>query len=204
MSWSESQRRGWFLGVWSSKTYYLAQWTPSVKIRVKTLRLTGASFKAFPNVASEVMYCLRRVSEGLPALPLQASTSWAQRPCWEFLPRASCPVCSRGESVPSRLVTVRQRKSPLFISQRSRVPSGSNPLRKDPGSHSYNLLMPPRSWGMASTPQCRHSLRTPPFFLHQRPLTVNLPLRGRVHRHWITPPPPSPPIPQPHCHCSWP
>lgn len=110
----------------------------------------------------------------LPVLP-QVSKHWVKCLCCKFPLSGSDPACSRGEQVPSRLGTIRQRKSPCFLNALlvcylleiqllfqsvsvlifSLLWSSQIHWVKirlayfDPGSHSCNLLMPPRSCGMA-------------------------------------------------------
>lgn len=60
-------------------------------------------------VSLSVVLC--KPTKALPALP-QVLKRCVKRLCWEFPPSGSDPACSRGERVPSRLVSIQQRKSP--------------------------------------------------------------------------------------------
>lgn len=57
-------------------------------------------------------HCVSRLKISL--LSPQVLKHWVKCLCWEFLLSGSDPACSRGEQVPSRLVTIQQRKSPSF------------------------------------------------------------------------------------------
>lgn len=157
---------------------------------------------------------------------------WVKCACWKFLLSGSDPACSRGEPVPSRLGTIRQRKSPhcFYVMQSLRVRNAAKCLPShifpssqirwvkirlvcaDLGSHSYKLFLPPRSC-MALTEHLRGSFKDSTQW-HGRPLlAMNIKLLlpppvENTHYVWQSikqsAATDSPEMTPLPCHCSWP